>query len=127
MLEPARVRAGETVLVSGDSGGVGWPWWGSRLGRGARVIAGAVAGPVIEMDLRRLYLRSISLLGSTMHTPKQFEVLVAAANAGEVAPAVARRFRLEEPGGTRRIRTTGACRQVRPAAVMSGVSFSAVP
>lgn len=62
---------------------------------GRWVIAGAVAGPVIELDLRRLYLRSISLLGSTMHTPEQFQVLVAAANAGDVMPVVARTFGLE--------------------------------
>ena len=59
------------------------------------MVAGAVAGPVIELDLRELYLRSISLIGSTMHTPEQFEVLVAAANAGEVTPVVARSFPLE--------------------------------
>lgn len=62
---------------------------------GRWVVAGAVAGPVIEFDLRGLYLRSISLLGSTMHTPDQFEVLVAAANSGGITPTVARTFPLE--------------------------------
>lgn len=47
---------------------------------------------MIEFDLRGLYLRSISLLGSTMHTPDQFEVLVAAANAGGITPTVSRTF-----------------------------------
>ncbi len=161
MLERAGVQCGETVLVSGASGGVGLALVGLAARRGARVIAlssgdktsavleagadvvvdrnqgdigdqlaellptgldvvadvvggalvatvmphvraggrwviaGAVAGPVIELDLRRLYLRSISLLGSTMHTPDQFGVLVAAANAGGVMPVVARTFPLE--------------------------------
>ncbi len=162
MLERARLRSGETVLVTGASGGVGLALVGLAAARGARVIAlssadkadavlaagadavvdrklgdigeqvvelvpggldavadvvagglratvmphlraggrwviaGAVAGPVIELDLRGLYLRSISLLGSTMHTPDQFDVLVAAANAGTVTPVVARTFALEQ-------------------------------
>lgn len=162
MLERARLQAGETVLVSGASGGVGLALVGLAASRGARVVAlsttskaaavlaagadvvvdrheedvagrlaeiapdgldavadvagggllaaamphlraggrwvvsGAVAGPVVELDLRRLYLRSVSLLGSTMHTPAQFEVLVAAANAGEVSPVVAGTFALED-------------------------------
>ncbi len=162
MLERANVRSGESVLVSGASGGVGLALVGLAAARGARVIAlssrdkaeavraagadvvidrrradvaeqladlaprgldavadvvggglvamvmphvrpggrwvvaGAVSGPVIELDLRQLYLRSISLLGSTMHTPEQFEVLVSAANAGRIEPVVARTYRLEE-------------------------------
>lgn len=60
------------------------------------MVAGAVAGPVIEFDLRGLYLRSISLLGSTMHTPDQFKVLITAANAGEIGPVVARTFVLAQ-------------------------------
>lgn len=56
---------------------------------GRWVVAGAVAGPVVEVDLRPLYLRSIRLIGSTMHTPAQLEVLVAAANRGHVAPRIA--------------------------------------
>lgn len=51
---------------------------------------------MIELDLRGLYLRPISPRSSTMHTPVQFEALVAAANAGQVYPVVARTFPLEE-------------------------------
>lgn len=63
---------------------------------GRWVVSGAVAGPVVELDLRRLYLRSVALLGSTMHTPDQFAVLVAAANDGGLHPQVARTFPLSE-------------------------------
>lgn len=38
----------------------------------------------------------MSLLGSTMYTPAQFEVLVGTANAGTVDPVVARTFALED-------------------------------
>jgi NADPH:quinone reductase-like Zn-dependent oxidoreductase len=49
---------------------------------------------VVQLDLRDLYLRSISLLGSTMHTPQQFKVLVEAANAGNVEPIVSATYPL---------------------------------
>lgn len=162
MLERAGVGAGETVLVTGASGGVGMALVDLAAQRGARVlalssadkaddvlaagaeavidrrvddvaarvsalapagvdavadvvagpvlrrlmphvrpggrwvVAGAVAGPVVEMDLRPFYLRSIRLIGSTMHTPAQLAVLVAAANRGEVAPRIATTYSLDE-------------------------------
>jgi len=63
---------------------------------GRLVTCGAVAGPVVEFDLRVLYLRRRVLLGSTMHTPAQFERLVEDANAGRLAPVVARTHPLAE-------------------------------
>lgn len=154
MLERAAVHAGQTVLVTGASGGVGLGLVSLAAGRGARVIAmcsadkadavraagadevldrraddlgqrlselvpagldavadvvggdfltgllprvraggrwvvaGSLAGPVVELDLRTLYLRSIALLGSTMHTPGQFALLVEAARRGDIRPPV---------------------------------------
>ncbi|PJJ56591.1 NADPH:quinone reductase-like Zn-dependent oxidoreductase [Mumia flava] len=63
---------------------------------GRWVIAGAVAGAVVEYDLRRLYLHNLSLVGSSMHTREHFATLLDAARHGEVRPVVAARFRLEE-------------------------------
>jgi NADPH:quinone reductase-like Zn-dependent oxidoreductase len=63
---------------------------------GRWVVAGSLAGPVVELDLRTLYLRSIALLGSTMHTPGQFALLVEAARRGEVRPVVAATYPLTE-------------------------------
>jgi NADPH:quinone reductase-like Zn-dependent oxidoreductase len=56
---------------------------------GRWVIAGAVAGPVISFDLRRLYLHNIRLIGSSMHTRAHFAKLVDAARNGTVDPVVA--------------------------------------
>lgn len=61
---------------------------------GRAVVAGAVAGPVPAIDLRRLYLHNRKLIGSTMHTAAHFAKLVDHARAGEVRPRVAARHAL---------------------------------
>lgn len=61
---------------------------------GRWVIAGAVAGPLIDFDLRRLYLHNISLIGSSMHTRDHFAALVDAARSGTVQPVIAGRYPL---------------------------------
>ncbi|AGF72270.1 alcohol dehydrogenase [Corynebacterium halotolerans YIM 70093 = DSM 44683] len=63
---------------------------------GRWVIAGAVAGPVVEFDLRRLYLHNISLIGSSMHTRGHFAALLGTARSGAVQPVIAARFPLDE-------------------------------
>ncbi|MCE3554366.1 zinc-binding dehydrogenase [Pseudonocardia sp. RS11V-5] len=62
---------------------------------GRWVIAGAVGGAGIELDLRRLYLHTISLVGSSMHTRPHFRRLVDDAVTGVIQPHVAHRFSLE--------------------------------
>ena len=77
---------------------VGGPSFGGLLGAlapGGRVVTcGAVAGPVVEIDLRVLYLQRRVLIGSTMHTPSQFRRLVEDARAGHLDPPVARTYPL---------------------------------
>ncbi|MFP5071405.1 zinc-binding dehydrogenase [Pseudonocardia nantongensis] len=63
---------------------------------GRWVIAGAVAGPVVALDLRRLYLHNVSLIGSSMHTPAHFDRLLADARSGAVRPRIAARYPLAE-------------------------------
>lgn len=68
-----------------------------RLRTGGRMVtAGAIAGPVVELDLRRLYLQQRRLIGSTMHTPDDFAELARIAVAGAVVPQVAETFPLRE-------------------------------
>jgi NADPH:quinone reductase-like Zn-dependent oxidoreductase len=57
--------------------------------RGRLVTAGAIAGPVVSLDLRRLYLQQRTVLGSTMHTPAVFARLAEIAIAGGIEPLVA--------------------------------------
>ncbi len=71
--------------------------WPSILATYGRiVVAGAVAGPVVSVDLRQLYLRQRRIIGSTMHTQRQFERLVDLANSGAVDPLIAARFPLAD-------------------------------
>lgn len=72
---------------------VGGDEFGDLLDRvrtgGRMVTAGAIAGPVVALDVRRLYLRQRQLIGSTMHTPDDFAELARIATEGGVAPQVA--------------------------------------
>ena len=63
---------------------------------GSWVIAGAVAGATVSLDLRRLYLHNLRLVGSTMHEPAHFATLAGHARRGSVHPRVAASFALEE-------------------------------
>ena len=64
---------------------------------GGRIVtAGAIAGAIVEIDLRTLYLRHLSLLGSTLGTAKDFANLVKTIEAGLVKPLVAHTFPLEQ-------------------------------
>ncbi len=68
-----------------------------RLRAGGRLVtAGAIAGPVVSLDLRRLYLQQRTLIGSTMHTPDDFVQLAQIAVAGAVAPVVAGTYPLSD-------------------------------
>lgn len=63
---------------------------------GRWVIAGAVAGPVVSFDLRRLYLHNLRLVGSSMHTREHFATLVDVARTGSIQPWVAGRHALAD-------------------------------
>jgi NADPH:quinone reductase-like Zn-dependent oxidoreductase len=156
MLSRAAVRAGETVLVTGASGGVGSAAVQLAKRRGARVIAvageskraevaqlgasqvlardadivqalgpesvdavidvvggahfpglleilrrgcryavaGAIAGPLVTLDLRTLYLKDLRLLGCTIPQPDVFVNLVRYMEGGEIRPVVAKTYEL---------------------------------
>lgn len=59
-------------------------------------IVGAIAGAVIEFDLRRLYLHNIALVGSSMHTRRHFAALAGLAREGSLHPIIERTFRLDQ-------------------------------
>ena len=62
----------------------------SLLKRGGRyVTAGAIAGPIVSLDLRTLYLKNLSFFGSTAYLQETFPALIGVLNAGGLCPAVA--------------------------------------
>lgn len=79
--------------VVGGADFIGWS--GLLSPRGRIVVAGAIAGPVVSLDLRQLYLDQRRIIGSTMHTPAHFGRLVELARSGAVRPVVAGRYPLE--------------------------------
>ena len=161
MIERGRLRNGETVLVSGASGGVGLAAVQIARARGARVIAissgskigavreagahevvdragdvaeqiraaapegidvsldvvagdlvseglpllreggrwviaGALGGYEVAFDVRRLYLHNAQVIGSAMHTPTHFGLLMDLAREARIQPVIAATFPLEQ-------------------------------
>lgn len=158
MLEKARVQRGETVLVTGASGGVGSAGVQLALRRGARVVAiagrakmealralgchdviardddvlarlgeesvdvvldmvagegfgllpkllrrggrlvssGAIAGPIVNLDMRDVYLKDLLLIGSTAWEEATFANLIGHIERGEIKPLVAGIYPLAE-------------------------------
>ncbi|MEZ5374763.1 MAG: zinc-binding dehydrogenase [Microthrixaceae bacterium] len=68
-----------------------------RLEVGGRlVVAGAIAGPQVSIDLRQLYLKQRTLIGSTMHTRDDFAQLARIATEGSLDPVVAQTYPLAD-------------------------------
>ncbi|MFL4471785.1 alcohol dehydrogenase family protein [Tateyamaria armeniaca] len=88
----------DTVSVVADI--VGGPYFEQIidvLERGGRyTCSGAIAGPVVPLDLRTLYLRDLTFTGSTVITPDIFPALVQYIERGEVKPLLAATYPLAE-------------------------------
>ncbi|WP_237215811.1 alcohol dehydrogenase family protein [Ruegeria lacuscaerulensis] len=98
---PENLRAalgGEKITVVGDVvGGPYWPTLIDILERGGRyTCSGAIAGPMVEFDLRTFYLRDLTFTGSTVIDPQVMQNLVKYIEAGEIKPALAATYPLEE-------------------------------
>jgi len=158
MLTRANLQAGETILVTGASGGVGSATVQLARARGANVIAltspakvnalmelgaertlprdadlvaelgtnsidvvvdlvagdkwaalldvlrpggryavaGAIGGPIVELDVRTLYLKDLSFFGCTVLEPEVFGNLIKRIEKSEIKPLVAEVFALKD-------------------------------
>ena len=63
---------------------------------GRYVVAGAIAGPSVRLDLRTVYLKHLELIGSTLGTRKDFADLVRYVTDGKVKPLLAGVYPLSE-------------------------------
>ncbi|WP_217356749.1 alcohol dehydrogenase family protein [Ruegeria arenilitoris] len=98
---PRNLRAelkGEKITVVADVvGGEMWPKLIDMLERGGRyTCSGAIAGPIVQFDLRTFYLRDLTFTGSTVNTPQNFFDVVKYIENGQIKPALAATYPLTE-------------------------------
>ena len=98
---PADLRAAlgdEKIAVVADVvGGPAWPALIDVIERGGRyTCSGAIAGPMVELDLRTFYLRDLTFTGSTVITPEVMPNLIRYIENGEIAPVLAATYPLEQ-------------------------------
>jgi NADPH:quinone reductase-like Zn-dependent oxidoreductase len=79
---------------------VGGPQFGEILNvlkRGGRYgVSGAISGPIVDLDLRTLYLKDLRLIGCTVLEPDVFANLVSYIERGEIQPVVAAVYDIAE-------------------------------
>ena len=78
-------------------GGKSWPHLLELLKSGGRyVVSGAIAGPIVDLDLRNLYLKDLTLYGSTVNDPYVFENVIRYIEEGQIKPLVSQSFPLQD-------------------------------
>ena len=91
--------AGQVDVVIDLVAGRKWPSLLDVLRPGGRyAVAGAIAGPLVELDVRTLYLKDLSFYGCTVLEPEVFGNLVTRIERGDIAPLVAETYSLHEIG-----------------------------
>lgn len=89
-------NGGSFDVVADVVGGAGFGHRLDALRRGGRyVTSGAIAGPIVDLDLRVLYLNDLELHGATVFGPQVFADLVSYIERGEISPVLAGSFPLE--------------------------------
>lgn len=96
--EVRRVTGGRGADVVVDS--VGQARWQDSLRalrRGGRLVScGTTSGPMVSLDLRRLFWHQWSLLGSTLGSRQEYAAIVALAHEGRLWPIVDRAVPLDQ-------------------------------
>lgn len=91
------VGPGHVDAVVDMVAGLDWPQLLELLKPGGRyAVAGAIAGPLVELDVRTLYLKDLSLFGCTILKPGVFANLVGYIERGEIKPVVAKTYPLQD-------------------------------
>jgi NADPH:quinone reductase-like Zn-dependent oxidoreductase len=57
-------------------------------------VSGAISGPIVDLDLRTLYLKDLRLIGCTVLEPDVFANLIGYIERGEIKPCIAATFPL---------------------------------
>lgn len=98
---PGNLRAAlgddKITVVADVVGGDGWPALIDVLERGGRyTCSGAIAGPMVSLDLRTFYLRDLTFTGSTIIPQKVFHNIVRYIEDGSIKPMLAATYPLSE-------------------------------
>ncbi len=79
---------------------VGGPQWPELLDvlrpRGRYACSGAIAGPLVELDLRKLYLKDLTFFGCTAQARQVFPAIIGYLERGEIMPLVSKTYDLRE-------------------------------
>lgn len=90
------IGSGKVDVVVDLVAGSGWSQLLDVLKRGGRyAVAGAIAGPLVELDLRTLYLKDLTFFGCTFQDDVVFDNLVAYIEQGDIKPVIARTYPLQ--------------------------------
>ena len=77
--------------------GPAWPVLLDVLKPGGRyAVAGAIAGPLVSLDVRTLYLKDLSLFGCTILEPQVFANLIGYIESEDIRPALSGTYPLSE-------------------------------
>ena len=88
---------GEVDVVADVVGGTHFSMCLNLLCRGGRyVTSGAIAGPIVELDLRTLYLKDLEMHGATVMPVGIFENLVGYIENAEIGPLLAKEFSIHD-------------------------------
>ncbi len=95
--EGLREQVGALDAVADVTGGAAFRGLLDLLRPGGRLVtAGAVAGPIVDLDLRRVYLQRLQIIGSTMGTRRDFLDLVEYIARGRIRALLADTFPLRD-------------------------------
>lgn len=84
-------------IIADVVGGNNLPILLRLLRTGGRIVtAGAIAGPVVQIDLRTIYLNQLELIGSTLGIKQEFADLMRYIETGQIRPLLARTYPLED-------------------------------
>ena len=87
----------EVTIVADIAGGSYFPTVIDVLARGGRYgTSGAIAGPIVDLDLRTLYLRDLTFHGCTVTSLNVFPDLISYIERGEIKPMLAATYPLKE-------------------------------
>lgn len=84
-------------VVVDNVAGPGFPDLLLLLKRGGRYIScGAIAGPIVDFDIRNMYLKDLTLFGSTAWEDGIFENLISYVEQNEIKPFIAKTYPLAD-------------------------------